>query len=372
MQIEPFGVELWMNDYEDTCEFNLAETCVASLTVAELFDLAGLPASTLDDILTMKLTYGAIQGSDRLRSAIAALYDDISPENTVVTHGAIGANKLVHETMVEPNDRVISVKPTYQQHYSIPESYGADVAILSLRPENAYLPDLDELHDLATPQTTLIALNNPNNPSGSLMDRSMLEAIATIADSVGAYVLCDEVYRGTDQNGTGTSPSIADVYHRGISTGSMSKAFSLAGLRLGWIAGPTDVMNQVALQRDYSTISVGMINDYLATIALEHADKVLERSRSITRTNLAILEPWVANEPLVSWVKPQAGTTALLQLDIDMSSRDFCLRLLDETGVMFLPGSALGVEGTVRIGYANNTEILRAGLDHVSTFLRNL
>ena len=247
MKIEPFGVELWMNRFENHCEYNLAETCVESLTVDELLTLTAVGDTAFDDVRRMKLTYGAIEGSDRLRTAIASLYETLAPANTVVTHGAIGANKLVHETLVEPGDRVISVQPTYQQHYSIPASYGADVAILELRPENGYLPDLDELRALSTDATSLIAVNNPNNPTGSLMDRSMLEAIGEIADRCGAYVLCDEVYRGTDHEGSGTSASIADVYERGISTGSMSKAFSLAGLRLGWIAAPESVIAAVAV-----------------------------------------------------------------------------------------------------------------------------
>lgn len=369
MLIEPFGVELWMNEFENHCTHNLAETCVASLTVAELLELTGVGRAALDDVADLRLTYGAIEGSDRLRAAIAALYDTIEPANTIVTHGAIGANKLVHETIVEPGDRVISVQPTYQQHYSIPQSYGADVQILRLRADNAYLPDLDELASLVTDQTSLIAINNPNNPTGSLMDAAMLAAIGEIAGRADAWVLCDEVYRGTNQTDPGTGPSMADLYDKGISTGSMSKAFSLAGLRLGWIAAPAQLIQAVAHHRDYSTISVGMIDDHLAAIALEQASVLLERSRRITRTNLAILSAWVDEEPRVSWVQPKAGTTALLHLDVDVSSREFCIGLLDATGVMLLPGSALEAEGTVRIGYANHTEVLEAGLPLVSEYL---
>lgn len=372
MQITPFAVEQWMNEFENHCEFNLAETCVESLTVEELLELTGVGVSALDEILTMKLTYGAIEGSDRLRTAIAALYDDVAVENVLVTHGAIGANKLVHETLVEPGDRVISVQPTYQQHYSIPTSYGADVQILTLKPEDNYLPDLGELAQLATPNTSLIAINNPNNPTGSLMDAATLTEIADIAARCDASILCDEVYRGTNQSGSGTSASIVDVSDRGISTGSMSKAFSLAGLRLGWMVAPVPIIKAAEFHRDYSTISIGMINDFLAAIALESADTLLERSRSITRTNLSILRDWVAAEPLVSWVEPAAGTTALLHLDTALTSREFCTQLLSTTGVLFMPGSALECEGAVRIGYANNEQILRDGLAQVSVFLRSL
>ncbi len=372
MKITPFAVEQWMNEYENHCEYNLAETCVESLTVEELLDLADLGRNALDDILSMKLTYGPIEGSERLRTAIAALYDNVAVENVLVTHGAIGANKLVHETLVEAGDIVISVQPTYQQHYSIPASYGADVKILSLRADNGYLPDIGELREMATPDTALIAINNPNNPTGSLMNTAMLAEIAQIAAANGTYVLCDEVYRGTDQEGSGTSTSIVELSDHGISTGSMSKAFSLAGLRLGWIAARVEVIKAAEPHRDYSTISVGMINDFLATIALEHADTILRRSRSITRTNLAILSDWVDAESRISWIKPQSGTTALLRFDADLSSRDFCTALLRQTGVLFMPGSALESEGSVRIGYANNEQILRDGLAQVSIFLAPL
>ena len=369
MHIAPFGVEIWMNEFETKCAFNLAETCVESLTIAQLLTLAGRNSDSLSDLLPMKMTYGAIRGSDRLRDAIAALYERQGREDIVVTHGTIGANALVHQGLVSRGDRVISVIPTYQQHYSIPESIGAQVLPLRLRAENAFLPDLAELRALARPGTRLIAINNPNNPTGALMDRAMLEEIAGIARACGAWILCDEVYRGTDQEGGGMTASIADVYEKGISTAGMSKAFSLAGLRLGWVAAPPEVIEAVMQHRDYNTISVGVIDDFFATLALENQDKILARSRAITRGNLAMLAAWVEREPLISWVRPRSGTTALLKYDLDMSSRDFCLELLQETGVMFTPGSALEMEGHVRIGYANAPEILAAGLELVSAFL---
>lgn len=369
MHIAPFGVEIWMNEFETQCAFNLAETCVESLTIAQLLALSGRNSDSLSDLLPMKMTYGAIQGSDRLRDAIAALYERQGREDIVVTHGTIGANALVHQALVSRGDRVISVIPTYQQHYSIPESIGAEVLPLRLRAENAFLPDLAELRALASPGTRLIAINNPNNPTGALMDRAMLEDIAGIARACDAWILCDEVYRGTDQEGGGMTASIADLYEKGISTAGMSKAFSLAGLRLGWVAAPWEVIEAVMQHRDYNTISVGVIDDFFAALALENQDKVLARSRAITRGNLAMLAAWVEREPLISWVRPRSGTTALLKYDLDMSSRDFCLDLLQETGVMFTPGSALEMEGHVRIGYANAPEILAAGLELVSAFL---
>jgi aspartate/methionine/tyrosine aminotransferase len=218
-------------------------------------------------------------------------------------------------------------------------------------------------------RTRLIAINNPNNPTGSLMDSGFLTEVGEIARSCGAYVLCDEVYRGTDQEGNGYTASIADVYERGISTGSMSKTYSLAGLRLGWIAGPKELIRAVTVHRDYNTISVGMIDDHFASIALENRAAILKRNHEIVRTNLAILDAWVVKEPAISYIKPKSGTTALLKYDLPMSSRDFCTGLIEETGVMFTPGSALDMEGYVRIGYANNRGVLEEGLGRVSGFL---
>lgn len=369
MNIKPFGVEIWMNEFETKCELNLAETCVESITLGELIDMAGLRHMVLDEISAMKMTYGAIEGSDRLRDAISNLYQNQTRANVVTTHGTVGANSLVHQALVEQGDHVISVVPTYQQHYSIPESIGADIELLQLRPEKGFLPDMAELRSMIRPDTRLIAINNPNNPTGALMDAHLLTEIAEAASEVGAWVLCDEVYRGTDQQGDGYTASIADLYEKGISTAGMSKAYSLAGLRLGWITGPTELIETVMIHRDYNTISVGSVDEYFAAIALENRDHIIQRAHRITRENLRILSEWVASEPGIDWIAPQSGTTALLKYDIPMTSRDFCVALLKEEGVMLTPGSTMEMEGWLRIGYTNPSADLIEGLRRLSGFL---
>jgi aspartate/methionine/tyrosine aminotransferase len=372
MQIREFGVEAWMNRYETRCAYNLAETCVDSLTVDGLLALTGTGTAFLEGLRPLRLSYGAIEGSERLRRAIAALYRSQRAENVLVTHGAIGANALVHATLVEPGDVVVSIVPTYQQHDSIPESYGAQVRRLRLREEEAFLPDLDALRRLADGPVRLIAFANPNNPTGALMDRAMLEEVTRIAERCGAWVLCDEVYRGTDQEGDGFTASIADLSERGISTGSMSKTWALAGLRLGWIAGPVPLLRRIAVHRDYTTISVGMIDDAFATLALEHRDALLARNQAIVRTNLDVLDGWMARQERLAYVKPRSGTTALLRYDADMPSYELCVRLLESTGVLLTPGSAMDVEGCLRIGYANDIDVLRQGLERLGPFIAGL
>ena len=372
MKIKVFGVEQWMNEWETKCAYNVAETCVESITVKELLQMAGMtPEKMTADLMDKKLTYGWIEGSTKVRELIAGLYQKQSAANVVTTHGCIGANMLIHETLVEPGDHVISVIPTYQQHYSIPESFGANIETLRLKPENGFLPDLNELRAMVKPDTKLICINNPNNPTGALMDEAMLREICDIAKSVDAWLLCDEVYRGLTQEDE-YSPSVADLYEKGISTGSMSKVFSLAGLRFGWIAAPKELISAVLYHRDYNTISVGMLDEYFAELALQAKDKILARNRAIIRENLQILDDWVKNTPRVSYVKPKAGTTAFVKIDTKLSSHEFCERLVKEKGVMFTPGSALHTEGFVRIGFANNKEVLKKGLELTAEFLKEV
>ncbi|HPK43013.1 MAG TPA: aminotransferase class I/II-fold pyridoxal phosphate-dependent enzyme, partial [Synergistales bacterium] len=229
MKIEPFGVEQWMGRWETLAVYNIAETCVDSLVLYELLEMSGRKEDIIVDLLGTRMTYGDIMGSERLRGLIADLYEGGDLERVLVMNGGSAANFLALFTLVEPGDRVISVWPTYQQLTSIPEAFGAEVEILPLRPENGWLPDPDELRKMAGGGIDLICLNNPNNPTGSLMDGDLLEEIALIARECGAWVLCDEAYRGLNHEPGVPAPSMAEIYEKGISTGSFSKVFSLAG-----------------------------------------------------------------------------------------------------------------------------------------------
>jgi aspartate/methionine/tyrosine aminotransferase len=372
MKIRDFGVEIYMNAYEDDCKYNLAETCVSSLTVDELLELTGEKDAILRDILASRLTYGHIFGSPAFKAGICSLYTSVKPENITSTHGTIGANSLAISALVEPGDEVISVLPTYQQHYSIPESIGADVRILPLNMENRFLPSLDLLAEYMSRKTKLVCICNPNNPSGSVMDKEYLTGIINIVKPYGAYILSDEAYRGTTHEGDQLTESIFDLYDKGISTSGMSKTFSLAGLRIGWVAAPEDVIERINKHRDYTTISCGVIDDYLAAAALKHKDKIFARNITIIRNNLNTLDNWINSDPNFAYIKPKGGTTAFVKLNFDMPSREFCLRLLEETGVFILPGEAMDMEGFVRIGYAFEAERLSAGLEKISRFARRI
>lgn len=370
MIIDNFKVEDWFNKYENSAIYDLADTCVESLSINELFSITGTKEDYLSEIFDKKLNYGDIHGSERLKNGIVSLYKKQLPQNITITHGAIGANQLVMLSLVEPGDKVVSIIPTYQQHYSIPKSFGANVHTLFLKEENNWLPDLDELKNLVSNNTKLICMNNPNNPTGSLISNDMLEQIVDIAKDSGAYILCDEVYRGLNHDKNSFGVSVADIYEKGISTGSMSKVFSLAGLRLGWVAANTDIINIINCQREYNTISVGILDDYFASIALENKDKIIKRNIEKLCYGKSILLDWLHSESKVHCVIPQAGTTAFVKYDLALKSEDLCAKLQQDTGVMILPGSSMELDGYLRIGYGNNFDKLQKGLEIFSNWIK--
>jgi len=372
LKIEPFGVEEWMNAYEEQARFNVAETCVESLTVEELLDLSGGRESFLEEFLSRKLTYGEIPGSFDLRGHISRLYDTQDEGNVLLAHGGIGANFLALFTLVEPRDRVVVMKPTYQQLYSVPKSFGAEVRMLGLRPENDFLPDLDELQKLVGDRCKLIVLNNPNNPTGALMDSAFLREAVRIAERAGAWILCDEVYRGLEHDPGEKTPSVVDLSERAVATGSLSKVFSLAGLRLGWVAGPKDFIRECFSRRDYTTISCGMIDEMLAIRAFSHRDRIRERNLPLVRKNASILDRWVAAEKRLSYVRPRAGTTAFIHYDLPVPSEEFCKGLFDFNGAFIVPGKAFDFEGWFRVGYSCATETLEQGLAAISSYIGTL
>jgi len=363
MKISPFKIEEWMNRYESSALYDLTTTCIKPLSVNELCK------NIKTDIYDTPLSYGDITGSERLKNNIRQLYKNQNENNITVTHGAIGANQLIFYSLLEKGDEVVCIVPTYQQHYSIPESIGAEVKLYFLKEENNWLPDIEELSEIITSKTKLLCLNNPNNPTGSVIPNRILYDIAKLAERNRIWVLSDEVYRGLNLIGNPYSESIADIYTKGISVGSMSKTYSLPGLRLGWICAREDLINEINHQRQYNTISIGILDDYFASVALENKDWIQTRNLSILKEGIKIFTDWLVNEPLVECVIPNGGTTALVKYKKDMSSRDLCKRLQNRTGVAILPGETMEMEGFVRIGFCANA--LAPALELFSNYLRS-
>ncbi|KAL1588022.1 hypothetical protein WHR41_03278 [Cladosporium halotolerans] len=389
--IPPFAVEQWMDTYETSAKYNLAETCCASITIDELLTLSEDKTASASSLLdTSKVQgYGEIRGSTELRNNLSRLYSSkvgtpLSPENILITPGAIAANHLALYALVGPGDHVICHYPTYQQLYSIPESLGAEVSLWKSKAENKWLPDLEELKALVKPNTKLIIINNPQNPTGAILPKSLLHSLADYAESKSLPIMSDEVYRPLFHSisplDSDFPPSILSTgYANTLATGSLSKAYSLAGLRVGWIASRNrDFIETIAKARDYTTISVSQLDQSVAAFALSpdtiHA--LLGRNIQLAKTNLELLERFVIkHDEYCSWVKPRAGTTAFVKFERQgrlVDAEALCKALQEKTGVMLLPGDCFGEEytGYVRFGYVNREEVVKEGLEKLRLFMR--
>lgn len=366
MKIETFALERWMTTWETKTPYDIAESGIYPQTVRELLDFEppGRREETLGRLLDTRLGYSEAPGTLALRSAIAATYHDTSPEEILVTTGAIEANFLLFNVLLEPGDHVVAVFPAYQQLYSVPRAIGCDVSLWTLRPENGFRYDLDELERLVTPRTRLIVVNSPHNPTGAMLSARDFVRIEALAASAGARVLSDEAYRWLEiPGGEPLAPPMRDLHGAGVSVGTLSKPFGLPGLRIGWMAGPADLVAKCWAMRDYVSLSPGKLNDALAVLALEHRGRIVERTRAIVSRNLEAARTWFAeNAETVSWTPPRGGLLALMRYNLDIPSLELSNRLARDHGVMLAPGSAFGVEHHLRIGIGQEPAVFEEGL----------
>ncbi len=366
MQLSEFYVETWMTDHENDCQYNLTDTCVTCLSICELEKL--LKIDIMDEIKNIKLDYGPIVGSTRLKDAILSLYKNGTYENITMSVGTINANELILMTLLEPGDHVVTFTPTYQQLYSFPQSLGCHVDVVELKEENQWLPSYDELKSVVNEKTKLICLNSPNNPTGTTFEEDYMKGIIELAKKYHCYILCDEVYRGTVNHQL--TYSLSDIYEEAIVTGSLSKVFSSAGLRLGWIKAPKEIIDLINYRRDYHIISNGPLDDYLASIILENKDIILRRSEDICNANKQYLKEWLKHEKHMSCVIPKYGTVGFLKYDLLIPSKTFCEKLQKETGVFFVPGGCFDKENYLRFGFGNDPQKVKEGLSILSKWLK--
>lgn len=370
MDIANFGVEEWLNVWENDAVYDIAGSSIASFTLDEIIRIDGktTPETFFAELLKTKMNYGWIEGSPAFKEEVSKLYQKVPPENILQTNGATGANFLALYALIEPNDHVIAMHPSYQQLYDIPKSLGAEVSFWEIDENNDWLPHLEDLKQLIRPDTKMICLNNANNPTGTILDEAMLKEIVALAREVGAYILVDEVYAPLEEGVV--VPSIVDLYDKGISTNSLSKTYSVPGIRVGWTASNHEIADIFRKYRDYTMICAGVFDDYLAVHTLKNKVAVLARNRKIVQDNLAILKNWVAAEPRVSLVLPKHVSTSFIKLDIPMDVEEFCVNLLKDTGVLLVPGTRFDTPGHARLGYCAHTDTLNNGLAKLSDYLR--
>ncbi|MGC9332612.1 MAG: aminotransferase class I/II-fold pyridoxal phosphate-dependent enzyme [Anaerolineae bacterium] len=367
MKIEPFALERWMTTYELHVQYDIAESGIFPFSLRELLAIESPDASgqSLDRLLDLRLGYSEAPGTLELRSLLAETYQDATPENVLVTTGAIEANFLLFNVLLGPGDHVVAPHPAYQQLYSVPRALGCEVDLWHIRPETGFRYDVADLERLIRPNTRLIVINSPHNPTGAMLSAADAERVYALAASVGASVLSDEAYRwlaipGEDE----LMPPMYNLGPLGISVGTLSKPFGLPGLRIGWMAGPADLIARCWSMRDYVSLSPGKLNDALAVLAIRNRAKILDRNAAIISANLAAANQWVTeNSDLLSWKPPRGGLLALLHYNMDIPSLELANKLAEEYSVMLAPGSAFGYEHHLRIGIGQHPSVFQSGLD---------
>jgi aspartate/methionine/tyrosine aminotransferase len=364
----PFDLERWQSTWENRVRYNLSESGVHPLSIQELLGLAGASAQPL---LEVRLCYSQSNGTDLLRSRIAALYPGSSPDQILVTTGSSEANFLICWRLIEPGDKVALMLPNYLQTWGLAQNFGAEVRGFPLRHEREWEPAPEDIRAAIVPGTKLVVVTNPHNPTGHVLSAEMRKVILERAAEVGAWLLADEVYQGAERDGR-TTPSFWGGYERVIVVNGLSKAYGLPGLRIGWIVAPPALIASLWSYHDYTTIAPGALSDRLARVALAPArrERLLDRTRRILRANLPLIEAWLhEHDPAFAWIRPEAGAIFYVRYNYRINSTELVTRLRDTKSVLIVPGDHFGMDGYLRVGFGERPDYLRAGLERVHEVL---
>jgi len=368
MKIQPFELERWQSIWENKVELNISESGVHPLSTSELVP----DAAALQKILDVPQYYPQTNGSEELRSRIAELYPGAKPENVLVTCGGSEANFVATWALLEAGDEIVFMMPNYMQIAGLAGAFGATIKPLWLREELQWGIDIDELPRLIGPKTRLVAICNPNNPTGSVLKKEEREAIVAAAEKVGAWILADEVYRGAEFDGSMTT-SFWGGYERILCTAGLSKAFSLPGLRTGWVVGAPKIVEKLWGYHDYTSIGPSMLTDRLASVALEPKRRawILNRTRETLLRNYPPLRAWLdSHADSFAHVPPKAGAIAWAGLRRGQNSLEMAEQLREKKSVLLVAGEQLGMESFVRFGFGGDTQHLQKALARVDEWLQ--
>ena len=370
MKIEPFELERMQSTFEHHVDFNLSESGVQPLTLGELVEDPAARAA----LLAEPLSYTQTNGTALLRELVAAQYPGATGDHVLITNGGAEANYITMWNLVEPGDEVVMMVPNFMQAWGVARAFGAVTKEWPLAPpedgvhgNRRWRIDTDALDRLVTPRTKVIAICNPNNPTGTRFEATDLDRIAAIADRHGSWILSDEIYRGAERDGreTSTAWSRSD---RVIVTSGLSKAYGLPGLRIGWIVGPPPRIASLWSFHDYTTIAPSALSDTLGRHALEPSmrGRLLARTRGVLNRNLPIMAGWLdEGGDLFSYVPPDAGAMVYVRYHHPINSTDLVTRLRLKKSVLVVPGDHFGMDGYLRFGFGETPEKLRAALERV-------
>lgn len=367
MKINDFKLEVFFGKHEFTAPYLLTQSDCESMSVK---DVLALEPDSQDKFLDGWLGYTEVPGSPELRQVISTLYKTINSDEIIVHVGAQEPIFNFMNVVLDEGDHVISMFPIYQSLFEVANAIGCKVSKWSMKQgENGWSIDYDELEKLIQPNTKLICLNSPNNPTGYTFTEEEMKRLSSIARRHDIYLFGDEVYKGVELDGV-KRPWFADIYEKAISLGVMSKAYGLAGLRIGWIATKDkDIIEKMIKMKHYTTICSSSTAEYLATIALKHSDEILDRNRKIIEENLALSDKFFGKYPeLFKYNRQIAGPIAFHKMNIEQPIREFCDQMVEEKGILLLPADIYSFEGQYfRMGYGRKS--FETSLNHFEQYL---
>jgi aspartate/methionine/tyrosine aminotransferase len=370
MKIETFEMERMQSTWENLVDYDMSESGVRPLTLRELTAMG----FDLESFLDVPLGYSQSNGTIELRERIADIYAGATVDHIEVTNGTSEANYLIALSEVQAGDVVAMQVPNYMQMWGVARSLGAEVRTFTLRTEHAWEPDWDEFERAVTPKTRLLYLSNPNNPTGSVLSDAAMRRIVDRCQQTGTWLLSDEVYLGAEITAPRTK-SFWGMGDRVIVTSGLSKAYGIPGVRIGWIVGSRQLVEDCWSQHDYITIGPNKLSDRIARVAVEakNRDQCYGRTGEILRHNLPIAREWAAAfGDRLQWTPPTAGAIALMKYAADTPSLAIAERIRINQHTLIVPGTHVGIEGHLRIWLGGREEYLREGLRRIGTELKAL
>ena len=372
MPFRVFELERWQSDYEHTVEFNLADSSVRGASIRDV-----LGPEVLERLLALELGYPMVNGTELLRQRIATLYRGARPSQVLVTVGGAEANQIICQALLSPGDEVVVMEPGYRQVWGLAQNLGCAVRPFPLLAERGWRPDLDRLAAMVSPRTRLIAVVNPNNPTGTILTPAEMRCVIEIAARAGAgcWLLADEVYRGAERYTNDETPSFWGEHDRVVAVHSLSKAYGLPGLRIGWAVAPEELVQELWRRHEYAVISAGAPSMLLAELALSEPtrSRLLARQRELMRDGWKPLERWLTeNADLVSVGPSEATAIAFVRYHLPLSSVRLADELRVQASVLVAPGEYLGADQYIRLTHGVGRDRVEPALDRIAGVLREL
>lgn len=367
MRIAPALLEEWMREYYFATELDIGSSGVESFSLAEIRTLLGISHDELDHIV---FNDSETLGGLGLRKAVANRYGNGDLNRVIATHGSSEAIFLIMTALLRSGDEVVVLDPCYQQLYSIAEVIGCKLKSWPLRFSNGFAPDVEEAKRLITSRTKMIVVNFPHNPTGASLTLEQQTELVEAAARVDAYLVWDAAFAELTYDG---APLPAPIqYTRSITMGTLSKAFGLPGLRVGWCLASADVLARFVLLRDYTNLHLSPLIELIAQRAIEQAPVLVGKRLQQARVNREFLAAWCEeHRDFVEWVPPRGGVCSFVRLRRIKDVEEFCRRLAHSYSVLLVPGSCFKHPSHVRLGFGDATARVREGLWRLSMALKN-